>query len=66
MGKPANLKNEVSDKPARKGQPARWPFDPMQPGDHEPVRIPEQVPEEARRVQKQTGAGKRTKKGGRR
>jgi len=66
MGKPANLKNEVSDKPKAKAQPARWPFDPMQPGDHEPVRIPEQVPEEARRVQKQTGAGKRTKKGGRR
>jgi hypothetical protein len=20
---------------------ARWPFDPMQPGDHEPVRLPE-------------------------
>ena len=19
----------------------RWPFDPMQPGDHEPVRLPE-------------------------
>ena len=19
-------------------QPAKWPFDPMQPGDHEPVR----------------------------
>jgi len=72
MGKPANLKNEVSAKPKQKAQPARWPFDPMsdplQPGDHEPVRIPEQVPEEARRVQKQTGAGKRTKKekGGRR
>ena len=47
MGKPANLKS----------QPARWPFDPMQPGDHEPVRIPEQV----KRVQKQTGAGKRTR-----
>jgi hypothetical protein len=22
-------------------QPAKWPFDPMQPGDHEPVRIPQ-------------------------
>ena len=51
MGKPAN----VSEKPAKKSQPARWPFDPMQPGDHEPVRMPEQV----KRVQKQTGAGKR-------
>jgi hypothetical protein len=34
---------------------ARWPFDPMQPGDHEPV----QLPEELERVQKQTGAGDR-------
>jgi hypothetical protein len=25
----------------QKPQPARWPFDPMQPGDHEPVRIPQ-------------------------
>ena len=33
---------------------ARWPFDPMQPGDHEPV----QLPEELERVQKQTGAGR--------
>jgi len=52
MGKPANL----TDKPAKKGQPARWPFDPLQPGDHEPVRLPEEL----KRVQKQTGAGKRT------
>ena len=22
----------------------KWPFDPMQPGDHEPVRIPEDHP----------------------
>jgi hypothetical protein len=29
----------------------RWPFDPMQPGDHEPA----QLPEELERVQKQTG-----------
>ena len=38
-----------------KEKPARWPFDPLQPGDHEPVRMPE----EASRVQKQTGAGPR-------
>ena len=31
----------------------RWPFDPLQPGDHEPASIPD----EARRVQKQTGHG---------
>jgi hypothetical protein len=30
---------------------ARWPFDPMQPGDHEPARLPEEL----ERVQKQTG-----------
>jgi hypothetical protein len=22
----------------------KWPFDPMQPGDHEPVRIPDDHP----------------------
>jgi hypothetical protein len=30
-----------------------WPFDPMQPGDHEPARLPEEL----ERVQKQTGHG---------
>jgi hypothetical protein len=47
MGKQANVKE--------KAQPARWPFDPMQPGDHEPVRLPEELG----RVQKQTGAGRK-------
>ena len=47
MGKPADVKP--------KKQPGRWPFDPMQPGDHEPVR----QPEEAKRMPKQTGAGPR-------
>jgi len=42
-------------KPNQPPQEARWPFDPMQPGDHEPVRLPEEL----ERVQKQTGAGKR-------
>ena len=41
----------VKDKP----QAARWPFDPLQPGDHEPVRLPEEL----KRVQKQTGAGRK-------
>ena len=50
MGKPANVKE--------KSQPARWPFDPMQPGEHEPVRLPEELA----RVQKQTGAGPRKTK----
>ena len=36
-----------------KEKPGRWPFDPMQPGDHEPARLPEQL----ERVQKQAGAG---------
>ena len=35
-------------------QPAHWPFDPMQPGDHEPV----QLPEELDRLQTQTGVGR--------
>jgi hypothetical protein len=41
------------DKEQQQGA-ARWPFDPMQPGDHEPV----QLPEELERLQKQTGAGR--------
>jgi hypothetical protein len=48
VGKPANLSE-------KKGQSARWPFDPLQPGDHEPVVLPEEL----KRVQKQTGAGPR-------
>jgi len=39
--------NPKDDKPAPQG--ARWPFDPMQPGDHEPVRLPEEL----ERAQKQ-------------
>jgi len=49
----------VSDKPAGLPGAARWPFDPMQPGDHEPVRLPEEL----ERLQKQTGT-ERPKKGG--
>ena len=30
-----------------------WPFDPMQPGDHEPARLPEEL----ERVEKQPGRG---------
>lgn len=36
-----------------KEKQGRWPFDPMQPGDHEPARLPEEL----ERVQKQTGHG---------
>ena len=43
----------VSEKDNAQKSTPRWPFDPLQPGDHEPVR----VPEELERVQKQTGAG---------
>lgn len=32
-----------------------WPFDPMQPGDHEPARRPEEL----ERIQKQTGGAAR-------
>lgn len=32
----------------------RWPFDPMQPGDHEPARLPDEL----ERVRQQTGHGK--------
>ena len=58
MGKPSG----IGEKSPRKGQPARWPFDPLQPGDHEPVKLPEEL----ERVQKQTGARNRTPKGERR
>ena len=37
----------------------RWPFDPMQPGDHEPARLPEEL----QRVPKQTGAGDKRRAG---
>ena len=46
MGKPS-----VNDKQQGRKGVGRWPFDPMQPGDHEPV----QLPEELERLQKQTG-----------
>jgi hypothetical protein len=29
----------------QKPQPAKWPFDPMQPGDHEPVPAPPEDPQ---------------------
>lgn len=30
---------EEKERPQQdKPQPAKWPFDPMQPGDHEPVK----------------------------
>jgi hypothetical protein len=50
----------MKDKQTQQQAP-HWPFDPMQPGDHEPV----QLPEELERLQKQTGAG-RQEQGGKR
>ena len=44
MGKASTVKDPL--------QGARWPFDPLQPGDHEPVRLPEEL----ERMQEQTGA----------
>lgn len=46
MGKQANLKDQE-----KKGQPSRWPFDPMQSGDHEAVRAPEDI----ERIQEDAG-----------
>jgi hypothetical protein len=37
---------KAASQPAEQG---RWPFDPMQPGDHEPVRLPDS----AKRLEKQ-------------
>ena len=54
MGKPSAVNPE---KPREPTQRARWPFDPLQPGDHEPARLPEEL----ERVQKQTGAGRDSK-----
>ena len=35
----------------------RWPFDPMQPGDHEPVTLPENL----KHLEKQNPAPKKEK-----
>ena len=41
----------------------RWPFDPMQPGDHEPVTLPEnlQLPRNLKHLEKQNPAPKKEK-----
>jgi len=36
----------MSQVPEKDGRPNQWPFDPMQPGDHEPVRLPEHLENE--------------------
>ena len=36
----------MSQERENEGRPNQWPFDPMQPGDHEPVRLPEQQEKE--------------------
>ncbi|MBW8904908.1 MAG: hypothetical protein JF611_04415 [Betaproteobacteria bacterium] len=53
MGKPSAVN---PPKPQATNERARWPFDPLQPGDHEPARLPEEL----ERVQKQTGGGRDT------
>jgi hypothetical protein len=51
MGKPSAVN------PQKAPQRARWPFDPLQPGEHEPASLPQEL----ERVQKQTGAGRKPK-----
>ena len=36
----------MSNERENEGRPARWPFDPMQPGDHEPVTLPDHLDKE--------------------
>jgi hypothetical protein len=31
----------------------QWPFDPMQPGDHEPVRVPDNHPAKEQQPKKE-------------
>jgi hypothetical protein len=50
MGKPP-VTDKRGEKRGEQQGAHRWPFDPMQPGDHEPARLPEELG----RVQKQTG-----------
>jgi hypothetical protein len=42
-----------------KPQPAKWPFDPMQPGDHEPVRPTEDETVETERPELHSGGDRR-------
>ena len=34
-------------------QQDKWPFDPMQPGDHEPVRVPDDPPAKEQQPEKE-------------
>jgi len=58
MGTKAVTPPQQPERQTGQQQPARWPFDPMQPGDHEPVPAPENesvlAPESARRIEKQS------------
>jgi hypothetical protein len=42
-----------------KPQPAKWPFDPMQPGDHEPVRRQADEPVKTQRDERRSGGDRR-------
>ena len=37
---------DKEEQPAGDPRGNRWPFDPMQPGDHEPARLPDHLEKE--------------------
>jgi hypothetical protein len=43
----------------QKPPPAKWPFDPMQPGDHEPVRPTDDDTAEPQRPERRSGGDRR-------
>jgi len=53
VGTPRAAAEPMNPDKNRERRDEHWPFDPLQPGDHEPARLPE----ESERVQKQTGHG---------
>ncbi len=40
----------------------KWPFDPMQPGDHEPARIPDDHPAKEQRPKPRSDKGEEPEK----
>ena len=46
---------DEKDKP----QPAKWPFDPMQPGDHEPVERKTDEPRKTQHDERRVGGDRR-------
>jgi hypothetical protein len=43
----------MTQRPEKTQQQDKWPFDPMQPGDHEPVRVPDDHPAKAPQPKKE-------------